>query len=198
MAKQAVKTPNAKLVKASARGLHISPRKMRLVTNLVKDMPVAEAITQLEFTNKKAAEFLIKVLKSAVANAQNNHSLEPDNLFVKSITADMGATMKRYFPRARGSAFVIRRKLSAVNVVLEERKVKKAKKSRISNLLKRTRTEKEPVVKENPAGEPEAITESNIEGTTQNKPAAAPRSSDQIKMNKAQNKRRLFNRRTGE
>ncbi len=198
MAKQAVKTESSKFVTASAQGLRISPRKMRLVTNLVKNMPVAEAITQLEFTNKKAGEFLSKLLKSAVANAQNNHSLQPDDLYVKTITCDMGTTMKRYFPRARGSAFIIRRKLSNVNVVLEERKVKKAKKSRLSNLLKRTKTDKAEAAGESSVGQPEQITETTVEIANQVKPAQPVKSHEQVKMNKVQQKRRLFNRKTGE
>lgn len=116
------------LVRAHARSLRIAPRKMRLVTNLVKDMRVHDAITQLQFTNKKGAKMLQKLLQSAVANAENNFSLNSEGLFIKTITCDMGQVMKRSFPRARGSAFIIRRKLSHVNVTLEEREVKKKKK----------------------------------------------------------------------
>lgn len=118
----------AKLVTAHARNLHIAPRKMRLVTNLVKGMQVSTAITQLAFVNKKAAPMVEKLLKSAVANAEHNFSMSGDNLYIKTITCDMGPTMKRYFPRARGSAFVIQRKTSHVHVVLEERPGKPAKK----------------------------------------------------------------------
>ena len=116
------------LVRAHARSLRIAPRKMRLVTNLVKDMRVGDAVTQLQFVNKKGAKMLQKLLQSAMANAENNFSLNRDNMFVKSITCDMGPVMKRSFPRARGSAFMIRRKLSHVNVVLEERNIKPKKK----------------------------------------------------------------------
>lgn len=110
-------------VRAHARNLRISPRKIRLVTNLVKNMRVADALVQLQFTNKKAAGMVIKLLRSAVANAENNFSLKGDKLFIKSITTDMGPALKRMFPRARGSAFIIRRKMAHVNVVLEERDV---------------------------------------------------------------------------
>src|SRR3989338_6142428 len=119
-AKVSEKKAAPKVVTAQARSLRISPRKMRLVTNLVKNMPVEEAITQLTFTNKKAAGMLAKLLKSAVANAENNFSMKPEQLYIKSVTCDMGQTMKRYFPRARGSAFTIRRKLAHVDIVLEE------------------------------------------------------------------------------
>lgn len=119
-----VEQQNKKLVKASARNLRISPRKMRLVTNLVKNMKADEAITQLQFVNKKGAPMVIKLLQSAIANAVNNFSLNASGLFIKSITTDMGSVMKRTQPRARGSAFIIRRKMSHVNVILEEREVK--------------------------------------------------------------------------
>ena len=97
-------TISAKFVKASARHLHIAPRKMRLVTNLVKGMNAADAITQLQHTEKKASGMLIKLIQSAIANAKNNFSLEPDHLYIKSITADMGKMMKRAQELADGRA----------------------------------------------------------------------------------------------
>lgn len=118
------------LVRAHARNLRIAPRKMRLVTNLVKNMRLNDAMTQLSFTNKKAAGMLQKLLQSAAANAEHNFSMNRDGLFIKEVTCDMGPVMKRSFPRARGSAFMIRRKLSHVNVILEERAVKAKKASK--------------------------------------------------------------------
>ncbi len=115
------------LVRAHARNLRISPRKLRLVTNLVKNMRVGDALVQLQFTNKKGAPMIAKLLQSAVANAEHNFSLNRDGLFIKSITCDMGPVLQRAFPRARGSAFVIRRKMSHVNLVLEEKDVKRKK-----------------------------------------------------------------------
>lgn len=149
---------NTKLVTASARGLHISPRKMRLVTNLVKGMRASDAITQLQFTNKKAAVYMARLIRSAIANAENNFSINPDNLFVKTVTCDMGQSMKRYFPRARGSAFIIRHKLSHVNLVLEDRPGA-VKKSRFA-LPKRDTKKAEPTItQEGSAGVPEAAPE---------------------------------------
>lgn len=138
-----VATPAPKqLVKAHARSLRISPRKMRLVTNLVKNMRLSDAMTQLQFTNKKAAGMLQKLLQSAAANAENNFSLNRDGLFIKEITCDMGPVLKRSFPRARGSAFMIRRKMSHVNVVLEERAVKPKKRKSNPTVPKAVRPEK--------------------------------------------------------
>lgn len=192
MAKEAIKTEKP-MVKAHARGLHISPRKMRLVTNLVKQMPVEDAIVQLQFTNKKGAIMLQKLLRSAMANAENNFSLKSENLFIKSITCDMGQTMKRYFPRARGSAFIIRRKLCNVNVVLEERAGKKAKASRFAGLRKKNEEAKE--AKQNQAVLEE---EGKVDTKTQSKAPEHRKTSEQIKMNRSQQKRRMFNRKTGE
>ncbi len=109
-----------KLVKAHARNLRISPRKLRLLTNLVKQKNAEQALMQLQFANKKGADMVTKLLQSALANARNNFSMDPARMFIKSITADMGPVLKRSFPRARGSAFLIRRKLSHLSVVLEE------------------------------------------------------------------------------
>ena len=184
---------NKKLVTAHAKSLHISPRKVRLVTNLVKNMRVTDALAQLQFTNKKSAPELVKLLRSAVANAEHNFSMNPEDLFVKSLTCDMGKTMRRYFPRARGSAFVIRRKMSHVHVVLEERKSKAAKASRFA-ALRRTR-EKKPVEA--------SVVETTELSTNVTEKTLAPeqtrvKTDEQIKMNKVQNKRRLFNRKSGE
>lgn len=131
--KKAEKTekPVKPLVRAHARSLRIAPRKMRLVTNLVKDMRLNDAVTQLQFTNKKGAKMLQKLLQSAAANAEHNFSLNRDGLFIKTITCDMGPVLQRSFPRARGSAFMIRRKMSHVNVILEERDIKVKKKKAV-------------------------------------------------------------------
>lgn len=129
MAEKAAQQNTKPLVRAYANNLRIAPRKMRLVTNLVKNMRVEDAMTQLQFTNKKGAKMLKKLLQSAVANAEHNFSLNREGLYIKSLTCDMGPMLKRSFPRARGSAFMIRRKLSHVNVVLEERPLKGKKKA---------------------------------------------------------------------
>ena len=154
MSDQSAQQNNAKLVRASARGLKIAPRKMRLVTNLVKNLRVSDALTQLHFTNKKAAGFLSTLLRSAVANAENNFSINSDNLVIKSVTCDMGQTMKRYFPRARGSAFIIRRKMSNVNVVLEEIPAKNKSRFRLPANT-RSKSEKPTITQEGSAGIPE-------------------------------------------
>ncbi len=179
------------VVKAFARNLRISPRKIRLVTNLVKNMHVADAIVELQHSTKKAAPMVLKLVQSAIANAKNNFNLDADKLYIKTITADMGAAMKRYFPRARGSAFVIRRKLSHVNLFLESRGGKAGKSSAKLLALKKV-AEKQKVKN---ADHEEAVSKKEVK---EPKHSHFVKTEEQIKMNKAQNKRRLFNRKSGE
>jgi large subunit ribosomal protein L22 len=192
MANKTVKTESPRLVMASARDLHIAPRKMRLVTNLVKNMNALDAMVQLQHTEKKASPMLIKLIQSAVANAKNNFSMDPQHLFIKSISADMGKVMKRYFPRARGSAFEIRRKMSHINIVLEERKKGKASKVKAGFLNKPKEDEKKvPNVDQQDAVHEKPVKE-------EGKKSQVFKTDEQIKMSKVANKRRLFNRKTGE
>jgi len=192
MAKAPATTESGKLVTAHARDLHIAPRKMRLVTNLVKNMNALDAMVQLQHTNKKASPMLIKLIQSAVANAKNNFSLDPQHLFIKSITADMGKVMKRYFPRARGSAFEIKRKMSHINIVLEERKKGKASKVKAGFL---TRPKAEEIKAEN-VDQQKAVHEKPVKEEV--KKSQVFRTDEQKKMSTAANKRRLFNRKSGE
>jgi large subunit ribosomal protein L22 len=108
-------------VTAKARYLRVSPRKARLVTELVKGKRVEEALNILAFTQKAFAKTLIKVINSAVANAQQNNQMDVDTLMVKRIAVDGGPTLKRYIPRALGRATMIRKRTSHVTVVLDER-----------------------------------------------------------------------------
>jgi len=191
MAKTATTASSEKLVRASARHVHIAPRKMRLVTNMVKGMNALDAMTQLQHANKKASPILIKLIQSAIANAKNNFSLDVDHLFIKSISADMGKVMKRYFPRARGSAFQIRRKMSHINIILEERKKGKAGKVKAGFLTREKPEEKVESIDAKEAAEKKPVSE-------EKKKSQVFKTDEQVKMNKVANKRRLFNRKTGE
>lgn len=108
--------------------LRIAPRKVRLVSALIKGLPVEEAEMQLKFQSKRAALPILKLLKSAVASTINNFNLSPDNLYVASIFVDGGQTLKRFRPRAFGRAGAIHKKTSHVTLVLEERAMPGAKK----------------------------------------------------------------------
>jgi large subunit ribosomal protein L22 len=108
-------------VKARLRFARISPRKARLVADLVRGKRSQEALNILNFTKKAAAKILIKLLKSAIANATQKKTVDIDRLYVKQIMVDQGPTMKRYQPRALGRATTIRKRTSHINIVLDER-----------------------------------------------------------------------------
>jgi large subunit ribosomal protein L22 len=96
----------------------ISSQKARQVTRAITGMPVSQALSVLDFTPKKAAFLVGKVLRSAVANAENNHELDAEELVVRSAVATPGPTLKRIMPRARGSAAAIKKRMTHITVVL--------------------------------------------------------------------------------
>ncbi len=96
----------------------MSPRKVRLVVDAVRGLPVAAAVTRLEFMKKDAALPVLKLIKSAMANAEHNFHLQKDDLIVKTITADGGPTLKRSRARAFGRAAPIRKRTTHINVIL--------------------------------------------------------------------------------
>ena len=106
-------------VKATAKYVRVSPYKVRQLTPLIVGMSVGEAQRVLQFSEKvAAAKPLLKVLNSAVANAENNDELDPDELIVHAAFADEGPTLKRYQPRALGRAYRIRKRTSHITVVV--------------------------------------------------------------------------------
>ncbi|HEO8099382.1 TPA: 50S ribosomal protein L22 [Streptococcus agalactiae] len=107
--------------KAMARTVRVSPRKTRLVLDLIRGKNVADAIAILKFTPNKAARVIEKTLNSAIANAENNFGLEKANLVVSEIFANEGPTMKRFRPRAKGSASPINKRTTHVTVVVSEK-----------------------------------------------------------------------------
>jgi large subunit ribosomal protein L22 len=107
--------------KAVARYIRISPRKIRIVIDLIRGKSVGEALAILKHTPKVASEVIEKVLKSAVANAEHNYDMNSDNLYVAAAYADQGPTLKRIHPRSRGQAFKILKRSSHVTVVVKER-----------------------------------------------------------------------------
>ena len=107
-------------VRAQAKYIRQSPYKVRRVLDLVRGLPVEEARSVLTFTNRRAAGTIKKVLDSAVANAEHNHALDGDELFVAEAYADEGPTLKRYRPRARGRATRIRKRTSHLRVHVAE------------------------------------------------------------------------------
>ena len=102
------------------RFVHISPRKARLVADLVRGKNVGSAMALLQFTPKKGATLIRKVLRSAIANATRSHGVDEDALYISSITVDEGPIMKRWIPRAMGRASRVRKRTSHIHIALEE------------------------------------------------------------------------------
>ncbi|HEV8053918.1 MAG: 50S ribosomal protein L22 [Chloroflexi bacterium] len=111
-------------VSATAKYIRRSTRKTRLVTQAIVGKPVAEAAALLRFMPQGAAKDVAKVLKSASANAENNHDLSLEDLVVVQATADEGPTMKRFRERAQGRAFPIHKPMTHVTVVVENREAR--------------------------------------------------------------------------
>ena len=108
----------AQEVKATAKYIRIAPRKVRIVMNLVRGKSVADALAILKFTPKVGADAVEKVLRSAVANAENNFDMDVDRLFISSAFVDQGPTLKRIHPRSRGQAFKILKHTSHITVAV--------------------------------------------------------------------------------
>lgn len=114
-------------VRAHLRHLRTAPRKVRLVVDLVRGLPADRAIEQLSILPKQAALPVMKLIKSAMANADHNFHLDPTTLKVKSIVANEGPRLKRYRPRAFGRAAEILKRSTHITVVLEGQALKKSK-----------------------------------------------------------------------
>jgi len=135
-------------IKAKAKHIKISPRKVRLVVDVVRGMVVDKALDQLRFVNKKATLPVRKLIESGIANAEHNYELEKNNLFVKEIRVDEGVTMKRWMPRAYGRATPIRKRTSHISLVLSEINdsgEKKARKVEAEKPVKLDEIGKEPI-----------------------------------------------------
>ena len=125
--------------RAVHRGARVSATKVREVLDLIRNKPVGEARTILQFTERGAAKLVIKVLDSAVANAANNEDIPPDELYVAACYADEGPTMNRWRPRARGRATRIRKRTAHITVIvgrytpaeLDERRARAASRGRV-------------------------------------------------------------------
>jgi large subunit ribosomal protein L22 len=109
-------------VKAVLKHTRTAPRKARLVAELIRGKNVNDAMNVLAFTRKRVAEKFQKLLKSAIANAEENHKvLDVDDLFVKRVFVDEGVTWKRSLSRARGMATMIRKRTSHITLILDEK-----------------------------------------------------------------------------
>ncbi len=108
------------LVRSTTKYARISPKKARHVAREIQGLAVSDALDALTYTPKKSAHLIGKTLKSAIANAENNHELSADELIVKEATIGEGPTLKRFKPRARGSAGAIRKRTSHIFITLTD------------------------------------------------------------------------------
>ncbi len=121
--KAAARKANAdKRPRAIARYIRISSRKVKIVVDLIRGKQVDEALAILMYTNKSAAPVVEKLLRSAIANAENNLSMDRESLYVAEVYANQGPTMKRYWARSHGRADQILKRSSHITVVLDQAK----------------------------------------------------------------------------
>lgn len=127
-------------ITARAKYIRMSPRKIRLVANLIVGMDTEKAKWQLTFNKKVASKTLLKILNSAIANAKENYGADENNLKIVSVTVDGGPALKRWMPRAHGRATPLRKETSHIKLVLTEivasGKTKKEKKADKSDIIK--------------------------------------------------------------
>lgn len=107
-------------IKSSARFVRIAPQKVRLVGDMIKGKLFDDALNILSMTNKKAAGIVLKLLKAGAANAEAKEEIDIDSLYVKNVLVDQGPTLKRFRPRARGRATLIKKRTAHITVVFEE------------------------------------------------------------------------------
>ena len=108
-------------IKAIAKYIRVSPRKIRLLMREIRGKKVEEALNVLTFAPQKGAPILRKLVNSAIANANQRPDTDVDHLFIKHIFADEGPTLKRFRPRAMGRATRIRRRTSHLTIILDEK-----------------------------------------------------------------------------
>ena len=106
---------------ATLKYARISARKVKIVADLIRGKDVDEALAIIKFTQKSSSEILEKLVKSAIANAENNHNMKHNKLYISEIYANQGPTLKRIRPAAKGSASRIRKRTSHITVTLKER-----------------------------------------------------------------------------
>lgn len=109
-------------VTAKLRNLRTSPKKVRLVVDMVRGMSVPQAVAQLQFSTKGASRPVLKLIQSAAANAENNNKLDPNAMVISKIFVDEGPTLKRWRARAFGRAAAIRKRTSHITVILDDGK----------------------------------------------------------------------------
>jgi large subunit ribosomal protein L22 len=151
-------------VQSTYRYARISAFKAREVTREIQGLPATDALSVLRFTPKKAAALISKTLKSAIANAENNNNLRVENLVVQEAIVGEGPTIKRFVPKARGSAGPIRKRTSHIKITLSDEieiKRREPKKKSTGKAAKAAKPAKTAAKKAEPAPAAEAAAETN-------------------------------------
>ena len=130
---------------AVARNIRVSPRKLNLVAQQIRGKKVERALSELTFSQKRIAGAVKKALQSAIANAENNHDLDVDDLVVKEASVGKNLVMKRFHPRARGNSGGIEKFFSQITIIVEE--VAEEKKAEAAAPAKKKSTAKKPAAK---------------------------------------------------
>ena len=113
------------VAKASVKSLKISPQKANLVLQMIMGMDAEKAINILEFSRRRISNEIKKILKAAISNAENNHQMDIDKLFVKEATVGKSMVMKRFRPRARGRSGKILKPYSKIKIIVKEKELEK-------------------------------------------------------------------------
>tara|TARA_Y100000992_G_scaffold225904_1_gene157508 strand:+ start:25 stop:414 length:390 start_codon:yes stop_codon:yes gene_type:complete len=113
------------VAKASVKSLKISPQKANLVLQMIRGMDAEKAINILEFSRRRISNEIKKILKAAISNAENNHQMDIDKLFVKEATVGKSMVMKRFRPRARGRSGKILKPYSKIKIIVKEKELEK-------------------------------------------------------------------------
>ncbi|MCK4918209.1 MAG: 50S ribosomal protein L22 [Candidatus Pacebacteria bacterium] len=124
-------------IKAKLKNYRQSPRKVRLVADLIRGKEVEKVISELNFLNKKVSLVIRKLIESAIANAKHNNKINKDNLFIKEITVNEGPAMKRFRAGAKGRAFPYKKRTSHIDVTLEDKKEEKVVKEVAEKAVKK-------------------------------------------------------------
>ena len=124
--------------RAIGRMIRISPRKLNLVAQSIRGLPAERALNELSFSRKRIAGTVKKVLQSAIANAENNHDLDVDDLFVSEASVGKNLVMKRFMARARGRGAGILKPFSQITIVVEEKREEKVAEKESKDAAKAT------------------------------------------------------------
>ena len=119
--------------KVVLKNIRISPQKLNLVAQMIRKETASKAISILQFSKRRISNVVEKALRSAIANAENNHSLDIDKLIVKEAYVGKGITLKRFRPRARGRAAGIKKQFSNLTIIVAEKKNEQKKQTKIKD-----------------------------------------------------------------